>query len=96
MLTEKLIASWAKAYGMEHHYEIINQLVLAISLQAELTALKAQQEPCEMIRSAVDYAHESQDYRRAIIIIERLLEGKSYEQIMAEDNALMEGCGNHD
>jgi len=42
----------------------------------------------QRIYNALDYAKEGQDFKRTVSIIERILDGKTDEEIMTEDNNL--------
>ena len=59
------------------------------AIRLAITALKSQSEAerrIERITNALGYAEESQDPKRAISIIDRIIDGMTDEEIMAEDN----------
>lgn len=77
MLTNEHIDQWVLAHGMEHHYEIINQLKLAIKLQSELDAANAK---LERIRSLCDLSEGNVTSLRYVLnLIVAILDGGEEE-----------------
>lgn len=52
----------------------------------EHVAEKLPCEVCERVKDALRYADISHDYERAISIVERIYDGMTDDEIMAEDN----------